>query len=80
MTRTMKLSTTTRIRENSSHLESRELVKSDNSHSVRGVIIHDLKRGDGTQGPGGEQGPGGDSGDFYDADYEVVDDDEDQGE
>ena len=36
--------------------------------------------GDGTQGPGGEQGPGGDSGDFYDADYEVVDDDEDQGE
>ena len=35
--------------------------------------------GDGTQGPGDAQGPGGDSGDYYDADYEVVDD-EDQGD
>ena len=33
-------------------------------------------QGDDQQGPGGAQGPGGDSGEYYDADYEVVDDDQ----
>ena len=33
-------------------------------------------QGDDSQGPGGAQGTGGESGEYYDADYEVVDDDQ----